>query len=196
MTDDQLQPAPPPRRREHPIIAGVVALAAVAVVVGAVIGGGALVATKALGLDDEDALDAKITNTQTLFLPEPTDTATNPNPDITLSGDPTSGSSPSAPATSDAPTKEPPPISLSAVQTEVTSMQNIDLSGVYPDGEGAVLRVQQFEDGTWTDFPVYISVTGGQFDTYIQTGSIGLNKFRVINTDNGEVSNVIRVTVG
>lgn len=194
MTDDQLEPAPR-RRREHPIIAGVVALVAVAAVVGGVIGGGALVATRALGLGDDNP-GAESTKSQTLFLPEPTDTD-NPNEDITLSPGATDGAtSPSAGESSDAPTKEPPPISLSAAQTAVSSMGQIDLTGTYAEGEGAVLRVQQFEEGTWTDFPVTVNVTGGQFSTYIQTGSVGPNRFRVLDTDSGAVSNVIRVQVG
>lgn len=175
---------------------GVLALVAVAVVVGGVIGGGALVATKALGLGDDEALDSDPSNSQTLFLPDPTDTEGLPNEDITLSGNPTSEATPSEGASSPAVTKEPPPISLSAGQSAVSAMGQIDLTGTYADGEGAVLRVQQFESGAWTDFPVTTSVSGGQFTTYIQTGAVGPNRFRLIDTDSGEVSNVVRVQVG
>lgn len=195
MTDDQPQPAPK-RRREHPILAGLFALVAVAVVVGAVVGGGALAATRVLGLNDEKALDAAITNNQTLFLPEPTDTGT-PNEDITLTGVPSASTTPSAPESSPTkPDKEPPPISLSAAQTAVGPMEQIDLTGTYPAGEGAILRVQQFKAGTWTDFQVTASVSGGLFTTYIQTGATGPNRFRMIDTDNGQISNEVKVQIG
>lgn len=195
MTDDQLQPVPK-RRREHPVVAGLLALVAVSAVVGAVVGGGALAATRVLGLNDTTALDEAITNSQTLFLPEPTDTGT-PNEDITLTGVPSAGSTPSGPESSPTkPEKEPPPISLSAAQTAVGPMEQIDLSGIYPAGEGAILRVQQFEGGTWTDFPVTAPVSGGQFATYIQTGAVGPNRFRMIDTDNGEISNEVKVQIG
>lgn len=193
MTDDDLQPAPT-SRREHPIAAGLVALVVVAVVVGAVIGGGALVVTKALGLDGAGGLDAQVTDSQTLFLPDPTDISSQPNPGITLSGVPTS-SAPSAPKTSKKPTKAPT-ISLSAGQTAVAPMQQIDLTGVYSSGEGAILRVQQFSGGAWTDFPVTASVSGGQFSTYIQAGAVGLNRFRMIDTDSGAKSNEVKVQIG
>ena len=39
-------------------------------------------------------------------------------------------------------------------------MEQIDLTGVYPGGEGAILQVQRFEDGSWDDFPVAVSVSG------------------------------------
>lgn len=194
MTDDQSQPAPK-RRREHPIAVGLIALVAVAVVVGAVVGGGALAATRVLGFGDEAAVDSTASNSQTLFLPKPSDTGT-PNEDITLTGVPSATSTPSSPESSPKPTKTPPPISLTSGQTAVAPMEQIDLSGVYPAGEGAILRVQQFEGGTWTDFPVTASVGGGIFTTYIQAGSIGPNRFRMIDTDNGQTSNEVKVQIG
>ena len=75
-------------------------------------------------------------------------------------------------------------------------MEPIDLTGDYAAGEGAILRVQQFENGQWGDFPVTASVSGGRFSTFIQTGNTGLNRFRVIDTDTGEASNEIKVQIG
>ena len=74
-------------------------------------------------------------------------------------------------------------------------MQQIDLTGTYQSGEGAILQVQRFEDGTWSDFPVTMSVSGGTFATYVQTGRTGENKFRVVDTDADVVSNEVTVTV-
>ena len=71
-------------------------------------------------------------------------------------------------------------------------MEQIDLTGVYPGGEGAILQVQRFEGGKWADFPVPISVSDETFATYVQTSQPGVNRFRVIDTDNGATSNEVR----
>jgi hypothetical protein len=94
---------------------------------------------------------------------------------------------------SDANSKE---IELSAGQQSVSAMQQIDLTGSYPTGEGAILQVQRLEDGSWEDFPVTASVNNQTFSTYVQTGQTGENTFRVIDTDKDLVSNEVVVTVG
>ena len=69
-------------------------------------------------------------------------------------------------------------------------MGRIDLTGTYPTGEGAVLQVQRATgpgDDSWVDFPVTVTVSGGQFSTYVQTGRTGPNRFRVIDTDSDAV---------
>ncbi len=59
-------------------------------------------------------------------------------------------------------------------------MEQIDLTGVYPGGEGAILQVQRFENGTWTDFPASpVSVSDQTFSTYVQTGQPGVQRFRM-----------------
>jgi hypothetical protein len=75
-------------------------------------------------------------------------------------------------------------------------MEQIDLTGTYPTGEGAILQVQRFEDGAWEDFPVTMSVSNQTFSTYVQTSRPGENKFRVIDTDKDLFSNEVIVTVG
>ena len=75
-------------------------------------------------------------------------------------------------------------------------MQQIDLTGSYPSGEGAILQMQRLENGDWTDFPVTMSVSGGTFATYVLTSRPGENKFRVIDTDTQKTSNEVVVTVG
>ena len=82
------------------------------------------------------------------------------------------------------------------VQQSVSPMQQIDLTGTYQGGEGAILQVQRLEDGAWSDFPVTTSVSGGTFGTIVQTGQIGPNQFRVIDTDTEAISNEVTVTVG
>jgi hypothetical protein len=76
-------------------------------------------------------------------------------------------------------------------------MQRIDLTGIYPGGEGAILQVQRKLDGKWQDFlSVNVAVSGGQFSTYVQTGQTGQQQFRMRDTSSGLVSNVVRVQVG
>lgn len=185
-------PTEPTEPREHPVLAGLAALLGVAIVVGAILGGGALVVTQALGVGDDDTADASASSSQTLFLPDPTDTGGEDEPYITLSSSPTAAA-PTKTATEKP--KDAEPITLSAGQTAVSAMGRIDLTGVYPGGEGAILSVQQFENGSWSDFPVTASVSGETFATYIQTGQLGLNRFRMIDTDTGAISNEVRVDI-
>jgi len=75
-------------------------------------------------------------------------------------------------------------------------MEQIDLTGVYPGGEGAILQVQRFTNGTWQDFPVTVSVSDETFATYVQTSQAGLTRFRVVDTDTERISNEVRVQIG
>lgn len=184
-----------PERRDLSVLWGLVALVAAAVIVGGVLALGAAVASRATGLGTaEEQVTAETTQRETLFLPEPSETQSEPEPYITLSevAEPdlpssTFSETPSAPATE---------ITLFSAQTEVGQMEPIDLSGSYAGGDGAVLRVQQFEAGVWGDFPVTVAVNGGEFSTFIQASAIGVNRFRVLDTDTGEASNEVRVTIG
>jgi hypothetical protein len=74
-------------------------------------------------------------------------------------------------------------------------MEQFDLSGVYPGGEGAILTVQRFQDGGWSDFPATGSVGGGAFQIPVQTSQGGVNRFRVVDTDTQQHSNVVRVAI-
>lgn len=187
MDEEQRRP-----RREHPVITGLIAMGLVTAVVGAVFGGGAYVASRAAGLSEDSGSTDSSTVKETLYLPP-----------LTL----TESSSATNPISTDEPTRtqRPPeveestgvtPISLSALQTEVGAMEPIDLTGVYPGGEGAILQVQQFTAGVWDDFPVTILVSGSSFSTYIQTGQTGVNRFRVVDTELDQISNEVTVTVG
>lgn len=184
-------------RPEHPVLTGVIALVGVALVVGLILGGGALAGARLLGLGDNGSASGGATSSDTLYLPAKlTDPADgNENSTISLPSVPTTSTSvPSVPVPA---TSTPPPstLSLSAGQTEVASMQQIDLSGTYPGGEGAILQVQQLSNGQWTDFPVTAQVSNEQFSTFIQTGQVGPNQFRVEDTDTGTTSNVVKVLI-
>lgn len=190
---DDTDRADEPERHVLPVIWGLLALVAVAAIVGGVLAVGATVASRATGLSDGGSATGSTTQKETLFLPEPTDTGSEPAPYITLSNVP----EPRVPTSTFSDTPAPPEteITLFSAQDEVTQMEPIDLSGSYVDGEGAVLRVQQFEAGSWSDFPVTVPVNGDEFSTFIQASALGVNRFRVLDTDTGEASNEVRVTI-
>ena len=178
-------------RKEHPILHGMVALVSVAVAIGLLFGAATLLASKGLGLGEpDDTVEDTSGADQSMLLPKPKETNLSTGPLITLlpGETETPGSTGSA-----APATE---IVLSAGQTAVAPMQQIDLTGSYAGGEGAVLQVQRFEAGDWQDFPVTASVSGGTFTTYIQTSQSGANRFRMADTDTGTTSNEVTVTIG
>lgn len=184
-------------RDEHPVAVGLLALVGVGLAVGLFLGLAVLLATQVLGLGG-GSQNGSGTSKQSLYLPLPEKTQAPSDPLITLQP----GESPTASATqepSDKPTKQKPPkkqIALSASETSVAPMQQIDLTGVYPGGEGAILQVQRFTDGGWQDFPVTVSVSNETFSTYVQTSQGGVNRFRVVDTDSGLKSKEVRITVG
>jgi hypothetical protein len=56
--------------------------------------------------------------------------------------------------------------------------------------------VQKLTNGSWQDFySVSATVSGGTFTTYIQTGTPGLNRFRVVDSDTHLASNPVTVRV-
>jgi hypothetical protein len=188
---------PLPDSEEHPVAAGLLALVAVGLVVGLIAGLAALAGTRVMGLGGDNA-SAQTTSEQSLYLPKPQPTESPSGPLITLA--------PGETATpTEQPTQEPSAtpskrakkeISLSASQTSVAPMEQIDLTGVYPGGEGAILQVQRFTSGSWQSFPVTVSVSDETFATYVQTSQSGVNRFRVVDTDSGLESNDVRITIG
>lgn len=179
----------------HPVVAGVLALLGVGVAIGLLISGAALAGTSVLGLGEGDD-SSEASGQQTINVPEPVPTDPPSGPLITLEPRP-SGSG------DDQQTEAPPEpedaISLSAAVTRVGSGEPIDLSGVYPGGEGATLVVQRLEDGTWVDFAdgdVTTTVSNETFSTYVLTSRGGLNTWRVRDNRTDEVSNEVRVKVG
>ncbi len=189
-----------PTDERHPIVAGLLALLAVGLTVGLVLGGAALAATQVLGVGGDDSASDDASSDASLYLPHPEKTGRADGPLITLDpgGQQSEESEPKGPESdpTESETEDKDPISLSAGQTEVGPMEPIDLTGVYPGGEGAILQVQQFTDGKWDDFPVTTPVSDETFTTYIQTSQPGLNKFRVRDSKSGDTSNEVRVRIG
>jgi hypothetical protein len=183
----------------HPIVSGLLALLAVGLTVGLILGAAALAATKVLDVGDEDTANDDSSSGASLYLPRPEKTDGPDGPLITLAPNDRKNQETESGGPDSDPTKKEPEksaISLSAGQTEVGPMEPIDLTGVYPGGEGAILQVQQFTGGKWDDFPVTTPVSNETFTTYIQASAVGLNRFRVIDTDSGEKSNEVRVRIG
>lgn len=172
----------------RPVLTGLLALVGVAVVIGLLGGLAVMVGVNATGIGDTSTASDDDGTPATFRLPKPSDTGSSiPTPENTV--EPSPGEEPS----SEAPTTG---ISLSAAQQSVSPMQQIDLTGTYPGGEGAILQVQRLENGAWSDFPVTMSVSGGTFATYVQTSQVGPNQFRVVDTDTEVTSNELTVTVG
>lgn len=194
---------------DRPVLNGLVALVAVGLGVGLILALAALVGTKVLGFGGGDSTAGGGASVHgSMYLPTPVETAGSSGPLITLHTEDseiepaeTSGATeePEESETTEATESASPgagEISLQAVDTTVSSGERIYFSGVYPGGEGAILWLQRWQDGAWADFPASVGVTNGTFSSYIFTGVSGLNRFRVIDRDDGTVSNEIRVTVG
>lgn len=180
------------------MLTGLVALLAVSLTVGLVLGGVALVGTRILGISGDSSGSAGASENESAIIPRPSKTAAN-GPQVTLNTPDatTEDTGVDDPKTEE--TKKPKPekaITLQADQTAVGTFDRIDISGVYPGGEGATLQVQRFEGGQWADFPATIPVSGEVFRTYVQSAQTGVNKFRVVDNSTGEASNPITVTIG
>jgi hypothetical protein len=138
------------------------------------------------------------TEKESAVIPRPSRTGTN-GPLVTLNtqAPETDDTGIDEPKTEDTKTAKPKKvITLQADQNAVGTFDRIDISGVYPGGEGATLQVQRLEGGQWTDFPATIPVSGEVFRTYVQSAQTGVNKFRVVDNSTGEASNPITVTIG
>lgn len=85
-------------------------------------------------------------------------------------------------------------ISLSASPERASTYEVIYLTGTYLGGNGATLQVQRFE-GRWVDFPASATVRGDNFETYVESGQDGENRFRVIDQSTGRASEPVSVTL-
>ena len=178
---------------QRPVLYGLLALVGVAVAVGLITGVVLMAGAHMVGLGGGHAAVAGDPNAS-MYLPKPQKTKAADGPSITLGSDPSSGSTQSKHPTIHKPKKQ---ITLQVGQTTVSPMGRIDLTGSYPGGEGAVLNVQKFSNGSWQDFySISATVTNGTFSTYIQTGTPGLNRFRVIDSDTKRPSNEVQVQIG
>jgi hypothetical protein len=174
------------------LLIGVGAILAVALIVGGILSLVALGAARMSGLASSGT-DASMR--PSLYIPplQPTRPQQPAPAPASTSAAPSPSPSPS-PTTSPKP-KPRPQISLQASPLQVSANQRIDLTGVYPRGEGHSLTVQRLEAGAWTNFPVTTSVSGGGFHTWVTTGRAGMQQFRVLDPATGRHSNAVRVRV-
>ena len=179
-------------RPDRPVLYGLVALVGVGLAVGLIAGVAAAVGAHLVGVSGDDG-SGKSAVRQSMYLPKPEKTTAATGPTITLSNQPSeTASSPQKPQK----THKQHRISLQAGETTVAPMGRIDLTGVYPGGEGAVLNVQKLSNGTWQDFySISATVTNSTFATYVQTGTPGQVKFRVVDSDTKLASNPVTVTI-
>jgi hypothetical protein len=177
----------------RPVLAGLLALVGVAVAVGLVAAVAVVAGAHVLGLGGGKAANVAGEAGATMVVPKPKKTQPASGPSITLGSDPTSSPTATSSPKIHKPKKK---IALQAGQTSVSPMGRIDLTGTYPGGEGAVLNVQKFSNGSWQDFySISATVTNAQFSTYIQTGTPGVNRFRMIDSDTQKASNEVKVTI-
>jgi hypothetical protein len=186
---------------DNPVASGLIALVAVAVVVGLLAGIGALAATRLLGIgDDSGTSSGGPAGGQSLYLPPIVRTTGDPDPLFTPI-------SPSAPTTTpddyftetpvETETAQEPAISLSVGSSSVEDNEELMLSGTYVGGEGAVLDILYNVNKTgWEEFPLDTNVSGGIFQTYVQTYKTGAIQWRVKDSSTGKISNVVTVRHG
>jgi len=138
--------------------------------------------------------------------PAPTTLTTRPAPTTppTTQTFPTFTTPPTTQTTEPAPTTttttgtpQPPPqaIQLVATPLQATSFERVSLSGTYPAPAGTVLQVERNRGAGWEEFPTTATVDAGAFSTYVATGILGANQFRVVDTSTGKLSNVVIVMI-
>ncbi len=74
-------------------------------------------------------------------------------------------------------------------------MERVNLTGRYQGADNLTLQVQRFEDGAWSDFGVTATVRVGTYATYVQTGRVGEQRFRMRDAQADQGSNVVLVTI-
>jgi hypothetical protein len=102
-----------------------------------------------------------------------------------------------ATGTSDGPPTNQPP-TLTAQDTSVTPMAGVRLTGRLPGApSGAKLQVEALGPaGRWVEFPLAPATDeSGRFWTYVQLGTQGVHKVRVVDPSSGAVSDPVVVTV-
>jgi hypothetical protein len=166
-------------RRNRTVVFSVLGLVTIGVLLGLLVGGLGLAAVRTVNLGGEES---------------PTSQASEDREE------PSSDASETEPTEDETTTREPDrsEATLVASPAAVGSYEEIDLSGRFPKlGPGVTLQVQRREGSTWTDFPVTATTgEGGTFATYVQTGQLGTNKFRMMAVDTGETTPTVTVEVG
>lgn len=188
----------------------------IAVCVGLVVGGLALAGADALGLTDDDGSAPAPAHaaTKASGTPSATPSSASPGPGAGEQQSRTATPTPTPtqtqePKRAQKPDHEKKPrsrrhherrrhaggvLTLSASPRNVHKYGRVSLSGRYPGHNGTTLRVQRAEPD-WHDFPVTVTVRGGRFHTWVESGYPGVNRFRVVDTRTGKTSAPVTVRV-
>ena len=157
------------------------------VAIAVVIALGTIFMVHALGLNQADTdgpLGAASTSSPS---PLPTKALPNPSDSASATDQPSDSPSPTDGASGD--------IQLEVSPVIASPMERVNLTGTYQGADNQLLQVQRFDDGTWSNFNAKTTVRVGTFATYIMTGRVGENRFRVFDPKANKGSNVILVTI-
>lgn len=185
---------------ENPVASGLIALVAVAAVVGLLAGISVLVATRMLGVGEGGGDgSADPAGRQSMYLPDPVPTQRASGPLITLAPtgtDPLSTETLAPVETTPIETRSPEQaqLVLTATPLAVASGEELMLSGTYLGGEGSVLDIWYSVPGVgWSEFPLDVYVSGGIFQTYVQTYKTGDIQWQVRDASSGRKSAPVTV---
>lgn len=188
---------------ENPISTGLVALVAVAVVVGLLAGIAVLLGTRMIGISGETDLSGEDPEgAASMYLPDPVPTTGDPGPAITLLPTETATATPTATPTATAtrsrrPKDDAASLNLTASPLQAAPGEEIMLSGTYTNGEGSVLDIfQKVGNGEWREFTIDVYVSGGIFQTYVQTWQTGEVRWKVVDSLSKRESEPVTVRIG
>lgn len=173
------------RERKQVLVSVAIKVVLIAVAIGLAIGGGTWIVVKSLGLNATTASVGPppvqpITPLPTTALPVPTDVPTG-EPSGLITDTPTAGATGG--------------LVLSAAPVFVKSMERINLTGQWPGHDAMSLLVQQRQNGQWVNFGVSTQINVGTFGTWVETGHLGDQFFRVYDPESKTASNPVKVTV-
>lgn len=187
---------------DRPVLVGVIALVGVSLVIGLIVALVALGGTRVVGLAGGGGGGGGGGPEPTLTLPSVTETdfgATSltltPEADGSAGDSGTLTGGPEPTETTTTTEAAQPEISLQITTTSAGPMERIDVSGIYTGGDGAIISIQRFTDGTWNDIAANAAVSGELFSTYIALGRPGENRIRAYDPSADLASNEVVVTI-
>ena len=168
------------------------ALAAV-VVIGVVVALGTTLVVRALGLNEGESSGPVGAATAEPVEPLPTKALPVPGDDESADASDSPSSEPSKKPK--ARKRSDGPLQLEISPVTARPMERVNLTGRYQGADNLTLQVQRFEDGAWSDFGVTATVRVGTYATYVQTGRVGEQRFRMRDPQADQGSNVVLVTI-
>lgn len=173
-------------QRGRLLLASLAGLVAVGIVLGLVIAWASTTVLEAAGIDGS--------GDPTRPAPTSEEPSGSGSSDETPTDDPTETETDDTESTTD----EPLEPALQASATQVSSYQEVQLTGQFPGlPAGRPLQIERKEGGSWTLFPVSVSTSElGRFSINIATGQPGPNLFRVTDPQTGISTSTVTITVG